>query len=411
MKKVTITILTFLTFHVHGQSDGGLPFICSVENYECIQGDGPSDVLFNIPSIEDCRQICLDDGYCSFTTYYHSDGFPGKKMCLLFRGCDSVVSCTNCESEDMGCFNMGSIGKVVGTFGENALEAIKDVYSPVTCKEKCSNNQNCQWFTYFYETDDLFPNMCFLQTELLTPALPCDNCLSGSLVDECFILYDGLKNQSSLMFNNTNLDHKLMIFGSDSCNLRVLAIGGGGSGRDDFGGGGGSGYLNDFQVLIPPGTYYKEFQVNVGDANEPSLIIINHKAYRGEPGMDGAKEYGGDGYSGGGWDYGGEGGENGSDGEGEYGGRGTGVDIGKNQFSAFELSPGYGGSGTIIEGHFGGGGGGVVVNGEGPTTSDYDGQGYGGGGGYNYVGSLEWYSWNLSVNDENLKNKSYCYFK
>merc|ERR1712126_171973 len=26
-------------------------------------------------------------------------------------------------------------------------------------------------------------------------------------------------------------------------------------------------------------------------------------------------------------------------------------------------------------------------------------------------GSLEWYSWNLSVNDESLKNKSYCYFK
>ena len=387
MEKFIIPILIYSSFFVHGQKSlDGFPFICSKENSECIHGNGPSDVIFNVPSIDECRQLCLDDVYCSFITYYHSDGFPGNKMCLLYRECDTVEPCTNCESEDMSCFTMGSIGKVVGTFGDNALEAIKDVYSAVACKEKCSNNQDCSWFTYFFGTDKLFPNMCFLQTELLTPALPCDNCVSGPLVDECFILYEGQKNQTSLMFNNTSQSHKLLIYGSESCQLRVLVIGGGGAGRNDFGGGGGSGYLNDFPVLIPPGIYYKEFQINVGNANEASAVTINHEVYRGEPGRDGAKEYGGDGYSGGGWDYGGEGGEDGSDGGGEYGGHGTGVDITKNQFSGFELSPGYGGLGTSFEGHFGGGGGGVLVNGEGPTTGDYDGQGYGGGGGYNYRG-------------------------
>lgn len=69
--------------------------------------------------------------------------------------------------------------------------------------------------------------------------------------------------------------------------------------------------------------------------------------------------HGGDGYSGGAY-YDHAGGSDGSDGEGDYGGHGTGEDVTKYQFFAFEISPGQGASNA---GSFGGGGGGILVNG------------------------------------------------
>ena len=93
----------------------------------------------------------------------------------------------------------------------------------------------------------------------------------------------------------------------------------------------------------------------------------------------------GDGYSGGGGE--GEtsnsGGSDGSDGGGSNGGKGSGVNITKYALSKFNLSPGNGGQSQPWDyGLFsGGGGGGVLVDGEGPTNSEYQGEGYGGGGG------------------------------
>ena len=123
--------------------------------------------------------------------------------------------------------------------------------------------------------------------------------------------------------------------------------------------------------------FNEEIQVDVGDIREESMIKINnHETFRAESGMNPQNFHGGDGYSGGGY-YDHAGGSDGSDGEGDYGGHGTGEDVTKYQFFAFEISPGQGGRNA---GSYGGGGGGVLDNGQGPDGGNR-GQGYGGGGG------------------------------
>merc|ERR1712126_532417 len=166
--------LLLLVISCSGQSNGGTPFICSSDldvnrAYECQHPSGQIDIITNVPSIEDCRQLCLDNDQCQFITYYFSDGFPGKKMCILLEGCETLTKCTNCQSQDMDCFTMGPITKVVGSLGDNVIDAIQGVHSALECKEKCNNDANCHWFTYFLENDNLFPNVCFLQKEVLGP--------------------------------------------------------------------------------------------------------------------------------------------------------------------------------------------------------------------------------------------------
>ena len=375
----------------------GSPFICSSENYECQHRNGQLEIVPNVPSIAECRQLCLDNSYCEFISCYYSDVFPASKTSILLEGCETLTECINCESQDINCFIMGSIANVVGTLGDNVLEAINDV-AALTCKEKCSNNPVCHWFTYFSANDNLFPNVCFLQTGILGPTLACKECLSGPSKQECFILYEGEKQQS-FMLTNTSQDHKIFAFGSESCQLRILAVGGGGRGEH---GGGGSGYFSSLSVPVPLG-FMKEILVNVGDAGEASTVKINHELCRAEAGNDADDLDGGAGYSGGGGasvpgsSVGGhDGGSDGSDGGGSNGGRGNGLDVTSNQFFAFDLAPGHGGQGSnycncvvrdVGDGEdpeycsCGGGGGGVFVNSEEPI-----GRGYGGGGQNNQNG-------------------------
>ena len=380
---VNISFLLNFSLLVIGSSEqaiGGSPFVCSSENNECQHRDGPLDVLVNVQTIEECRQLCLDR-YCYFTTYYHSDGFPANNLCMLFEGCDSLISCSNCTSHDMNCFTMGSIAQMAGTIGENALEAIEDVHSAAACKEKCSSNSKCLWFTYFFENDILFPNICFLQTEIVAPLRMCDHCLSGPLYEDCFIMSmsNGEKNQS-LMLTDTSQDHKFVAFGSESCQLRALVVGAGGGSNGWTTGGSGSGYIKNIQVSMP--SFNEEIQVSIGGSVEESAIKINnHETFRAEPGRSTPNLNGGDGYSGGG-SYDSAGGSDGSDGEGNYGGHGTGEDITNYKFFAFEITPGQGGNAD------GGGGGGVLVNGQGPDGGS-KGQGYGGGGGHSGVVLIE----------------------
>merc|ERR1711973_290765 len=71
-------------------------------------------------------------------------------------------------------------------------------------------------------------------------------------------------------------------------------------------------------------------------------------------------------------------------------GHGTGEDISSYRMDKFKLSPGQGGMAYRSDKYgyvYGGGGGGILVDGAGPTTDGYAGQGYGAGGGGRYVTS------------------------
>ena len=361
--------LSLLIISTSGQSNSGIPFICSTGSYECQDTSGQIDIVTNVPSIGECRQLCLDNDLCQFITYYFSDGFPGSKMCILLQGCESLTKCTNCESQNMDCFTMGPIAKVVGTLGDNVLDAIQNVHSAVDCKKKCSNEPNCGWFTYFLENDKLFPNVCFLQTEVLGPTSECEECLAGPTDEECFILYEGEKHQSLMLTDHIN--NRVFGFGSDTCQLKTFAVGAGGTGEH---GGGGSGYFNSLTVSIPSG-FVEAIYVYVGQNQfSESEVRIDHETCQADYGKNANGYRGGDGYSGGGGAfYSGDnadqmGGSNGSNGSGYKGGHGTNASLTSHQFFDFELSPGRGGSGSDYF-ECAGGGGGVLVNGD---TMDKD---------------------------------------
>ena len=174
-------------------------------------------------------------------------------------------------------------------------------------------------------------------------------------------------------------------FTSSECQLRVLAIGGGGEG---YTGGGGSGYIQFHSETLTAETF---ISLTVGDKSQSSSVTVNDQNVTAAPGIDydGTSGKGADGYSGGGGGAspGCDGGTDGSDGDDcTYdGGHGTGDDVTAYKMDNFVLTPGAGGK-YYVDGYdyyYGGGGGGVLVNGEGPQRdSDNQGEGYGGGGAY-----------------------------
>ena len=162
------------------------------------------------------------------------------------------------------------------------------------------------------------------------------------------------------------------------------------------GGGGGSGFLKYQNVALEAGLNVISARVGAGQqaclgaVQQASTLGINGVFMTALYGRDGNGLYGGNGYSGGGatgFAQGYNGGSNGSDGESykQYDGEGsgTGEDVSKYIFTAWNLTPGAGGFNLTTEDYhaYGGGGGGVLVDGAGPEASLYQGKGFGGGGG------------------------------
>ena len=198
--------------------------------------------------------------------------------------------------------------------------------------------------------------------------------------DDCGFFYNG-KEENHMMFTETGTEFELTTKGVSisTCQLRILAVGGGG--RGDFEGGG-SGYIQYVTQILTSSPIY--IKLIVGDKRKESHVTIAGNTIRALPGKD-ETEYGGDGFSGGG---GGQsercnGGTNGGDGECSNRGRGTGEDISQYHFSNFQLSAGSGGEHFTrsIGRYFGGGGGGIIINGDGPgIRANKPGGGFGGGG-------------------------------
>ena len=213
--------------------------------------------------------------------------------------------------------------------------------------------------------------------------------MQGNYSAVCSLTVGGETRQSFLL-NDTSTQHSLQLMGDGQCEVRMLAVGGGGYGTSYGGGGGGSGFIAYYADVLPG---FTELTVTVGDSDEflsdSSKVLANGEVIlEAGPGRSGGYG-GGDGFSGGGGDssntnskY--HGGSNGADGEGSSGGDGTQQDITSFKFDSFVLS---GGEGGFL--HAGGGGGGVLVGGAGPARQHLgQGQGYGGGG----EGQLDWES-------------------
>ena len=173
-----------------------------------------------------------------------------------------------------------------------------------------------------------------------------------------------------------------------TCQLRILAVGGGG--QSGWYEGSGSGYIKySTQTLSSTPTSIK---LIVGGEGKETEVTIAGNTIRALPGEKNRNGYGGDGFSGGGGDNGRcNGGTNGGNGECSDGGKGTGEDISQYHFSNFQLSAGSGGVHRTTSGYqYGGGGGGIIINGDGPGVrankdgnKDGAGEGFGGGGSNN----------------------------
>ena len=368
------------------------PVICSSEGAECDNtGDNLLDAVMHVMILEECRQMCLDDDNCRFISYFGEDSAPFSHLCQLFTSCDAVNNCSNCVSENMACFRTcGS--NTVGDLDENVVDLITNVESELACKQLCLNTFSCSFYTFYFPTDTLVANYCFLQTEFVGPAQPCTTCVTAPIdctANQCSLTMDG-EEATSLMLTSVDQTKEISVkrHSGWQCELTFLVVGGGGrDGGNNFGGAG-SGYLEYHSVQLTEDTV---LTAQVGDQGQASSVSISGgDTVTAQPGQDGQGDDGGDGYSGGGANgssgHGGDGGTDGGNGENGWigssghqgtGGSGTGEDISVYSFTTWTLAPGDGG--VQYANGCGGGGGGILVDGEGPQSSEYRGQGYGGG--------------------------------
>ena len=229
---------------------------------------------------------------------------------------------------------------------------------------------------------------------LQSSAKKCDNCKTGpvscEINQECKVALLTSNDQAHpYIFAESNHTKVTLVTGEKSCfrEMRVLAIGGGGSSGFRSGGGSGHPELNLLQLRSN-----ETLSLTVGPGIETMIEKDGVELLIGAKGQNGNDAKGGDGYSGGGAGFdssrvrgnaGKAGGSDGSDGNssgGILGGNGSGLDLATLNMTRFLLTPGKAGTGVDS---CGGGGGGILVNGKRPKDgrNRYDGEGFGGGRG------------------------------
>ena len=138
------------------------PITCSTEGVECDRNqDNLIDAVMHVMTLEECRQMCLDDDICQFITFVDDSAAPISHLCQMFKTCESQNVCSNCVSENMACFRSCS-SNVVGDLDENVQDLLTNIESEQECKESCLNVSSCNFYTYFFANDTLFEKYCVL---------------------------------------------------------------------------------------------------------------------------------------------------------------------------------------------------------------------------------------------------------
>merc|ERR1712110_346076 len=320
------------------------------EGVECQYDDtNLIDSVSQVHSEEECRQLCEDQQDCEFITFFNASSTPFSNFCRLFNTCENTEECENCVTQNLDCYRTCGYN-FVGHMDENIIDTIDNTKSELDCKKHCSQTNNCSFYTYYSEEDHLYHELCVLLTEILPPFEPTDSVSSGpadcsSASEECSFEVNGVRVES-LMVTEEEVEVLVNPFGS--CEITILAVGGGGRGNYQ---GGGSGYLQYLKKNIFPSSGITSLNAKAGSAAEASSVTYNGSIVlvQANPGQGGDSDNsGGDGYSGGGrygCSNGGgyDGGSDGSDGEGSLGGSGTGEDIREYVFTTWTLTPGAGG--------------------------------------------------------------------
>jgi len=359
---------------------------CSVTNQACEALDNLIHAFPKIYSVQECRELCKNTPECEVYSYYGDASLPFKHYCMTLTNCFRLHVCEDCVTEIKPCFDVCDITKD-GSFIQDAVDVISNIKHEHSCVIQCRMNPDCKFYTYYTALDHNYPRMCILQSDVEGPMKSCLHCRTGFpdcrviTTDFCHFSVGDNANITSYKATNRFASFSFpteALF--SSCDLTIVAIGGGGS-DGKYGGGGGSGYIET--ASISP-ISHKSIEVHVGAGTKESRVdtAAGETIVRAMPGKS---DYynGGDGYSGGGaggsTHIGGSGGSNGGDGQdssSDYpnqGGKGSGLDISTIALEHFKVTPAAGGD---YCGQYGGGGGGVLVDGQGPSN----GGSYGAGG-------------------------------
>ena len=224
------------------------PITCSSDGVVCeFNEDNLLGSVPHVPTLEDCRQICLAVENCQYISYFDENAIPFSNFCQLFKTCETVNNCSNCFTENIDCRTCGA--NVVGALNENVQDIIPYIESEIECKILCLTKSTCSFYTYFFSNDTLYHKYCVLQTEFVLPAQPCTTCVSGpvdcSNSGGCSLNLEE-ESYQSLMLNNTNKTYNIIVTGRE-CKLRFLVVGGGGN-SNSYHGGGGSGKLSKYKI-------------------------------------------------------------------------------------------------------------------------------------------------------------------
>ena len=64
-----------------------------MEGEDCkVDGDNIISIPHNIPTLEQCRQLCYDEELCLFFSYFGDGSFPFTETCMMFSTCDGLSS-------------------------------------------------------------------------------------------------------------------------------------------------------------------------------------------------------------------------------------------------------------------------------------------------------------------------------
>ena len=140
MGGLNIRVLSFLILFASGNCDeqlvgaGDSPVTCSTQDVECdTEGGNLLDVITNVLTLAECRQLCLDDEKCNFITYFDDSALIAH-LCQMFTTCDTTITCSHCVSENMDC-NYVCSKNVMGHLDENVLDLQLNIESELLCKK------------------------------------------------------------------------------------------------------------------------------------------------------------------------------------------------------------------------------------------------------------------------------------
>ena len=268
---------------------------CIFSNYTCPL----TESLFLFPpkpldSWEKCLELCNNETSCTSFTFYGNGGAPFENMCLLFKehckdremvhckSCLSGYECNHCSIKNISYHANGS----------NFIRLFESL-NETECRNECMKLDNCEYYTIYFQDNDLMPNTCVLLSDSSKP-IDCEGCRTGPKIckfsrqckaNEAVITRPGFPARNHAFSDKVDFETRVETMGC-AVEANVLVVGGGGSGGRMYNsgfssssvylyGGGGSGYIAHATITIP---YSCEFAMFAGSGGSPSKINMT-----GEP--------------------------------------------------------------------------------------------------------------------------------